>query len=525
MAFEQDNFLGRSSSSDLAAEIDALKDRALFRDGSKAMSGNLSIGANEVINVADVQLNAVVSGATPSSGITIYAKSDNILYQKTSGGVESAVGGGGGGGITTPATTVFNNIVTWDDSTGSAIADSGRDFDDIVEGPGAATDGGNVVFDTTSGKLIKGSTSLVNLTVDNLKTGTDANTISTSGATPYLAFRNGGGSDYKSMICLGSGAGASWTIDQASDGHNVAIGFDAMNLANQPNSLNNVAIGTEALADASGAACQSNVAIGTKSLKALADGSGRVSIGQSSQENNTNSTSLKQNVSLGSFTLNKGTNLEKNTALGTNALRYLNTTGVLAENNIAIGHGAGANFTSTESDNICLGANGVVLDQGAIRIGTFVNHTSCFIQGISGVSLPTAKTVTVDGGGQLGYREFGQLISIPFGADMDSINRYAVGNGKAEEKDENSKEETRMPLMGGKLLKLLYKTQQADATTELEVVINGLGTTTVALTGDSGVADLDITVLDGNWAEIKYSAGTSPERSTFLLILGVTGFS
>ena len=96
MAFEQDNFLGRSSSSDLSAEIDALKDRALFRDGTKSMTGNLGLGGNAVLAVKDVQLNAVVTGATPATGINIYTKADNILYKKTAGGVESSGRGRGG---------------------------------------------------------------------------------------------------------------------------------------------------------------------------------------------------------------------------------------------------------------------------------------------------------------------------------------------------------------------------------------------------------------------------------------------
>ena len=94
--FEQDNFLGRSSSSDLAAEIDALKERALFRDGTKSMTGNLGMADNQIIATKDMNLSPQVTGATPATGINIYTKADNILYKKTRAGVESAVGGGGG---------------------------------------------------------------------------------------------------------------------------------------------------------------------------------------------------------------------------------------------------------------------------------------------------------------------------------------------------------------------------------------------------------------------------------------------
>ncbi len=190
MAFEQDNFLGRSSSSDLSAEIDALKDRALFRDGTKSMTGNLGLGGNAVLAVKDVQLNAVVTGATPATGINIYTKADNILYKKTAGGVESAVGGGGGNVSGVGASLVgnlpqFDNLVSDQisdsgvkssevlrnlsgiglagnlcefDSTITTITDSGVAVGSLVVGPGSSTDDAVARFDGVTGKLLHNST-------------------------------------------------------------------------------------------------------------------------------------------------------------------------------------------------------------------------------------------------------------------------------------------------------------------------------------------------------------------------------
>ena len=65
----------------------------------------------------------------------------------------------------------------------------------------------------------------------------------------------------------------------------------------------------------------------------------------------------------------------------------------------------------------------------------------------------------------------------------------------------------------------MYKTEQADNTTDLNIRINGVSDNALTLDADSGVSDLDITVSDGDYVEIQFTSGTTPQRSTFLLIL------
>jgi hypothetical protein len=69
--------------------------------------------------------------------------------------------------------------------------------------------------------------------------------------------------------------------------------------------------------------------------------------------------------------------------------------------NIAIGHQAGINYTSSESNNILMSNLGTVSESGAIKIGTNGTHTSCVIQGISGVTV-VGTAVLCSAGGTLG---------------------------------------------------------------------------------------------------------------------------
>jgi hypothetical protein len=76
----------------------------------------------------------------------------------------------------------------------------------------------------------------------------------------------------------------------------------------------------------------------------------------------------------------------------------MNNTG---SNNIALGSNAGANLT-TGSDNIDIGAPGVVGESNTIRIGRVGVQTSAYIRGISGATVASGVTVIVDTNGHLG---------------------------------------------------------------------------------------------------------------------------
>lgn len=123
-----------------------------------------------------------------------------------------------------------------------------------------------------------------------------------------------------------------------------------------------------------------------------------------------------QNTALGFNALFANINGDQNTALGTNALR--DNTGT---NNIGIGDKGGQNLT-TADNNIDIGHVGIAGDSGVIRIGTSATHTTCFIQGIRGVTtgIADAITVVIDSAGQLGTlsssRRFKENI-----VDMDTM--------------------------------------------------------------------------------------------------------
>jgi len=170
---------------------------------------------------------------------------------------------------------------------------------------------------------------------------------------------------------------------------NTAIGFQALEnntagsfnaalgantLENNTTGSSNTASGVRALENNNGGA---NTATGTDSLGANTIGSANTAIGAGSLFNN----STGQN----------------NTATGVNAL-YSNTTG---SDNIAIGLNAGFSVTSG-SNNIDIGNRGHVGDSQTIRIGTRGTHTSTYVAGISGVSVPQGVGVVIDTKGHLG---------------------------------------------------------------------------------------------------------------------------
>jgi Chaperone of endosialidase len=70
--------------------------------------------------------------------------------------------------------------------------------------------------------------------------------------------------------------------------------------------------------------------------------------------------------------------------------------------NTAIGSQAGVNITNTDSNNVCISNLGVTGDNGVIRIGTSGTQNSCFVSGISGVTVAGAVPVVIGASGQMG---------------------------------------------------------------------------------------------------------------------------
>lgn len=205
---------------------------------------------------------------------------------------------------------------------------------------------------------------------------------------------------------------------------NTAVGTNALqsNLADH-----NTAVGFAALqGNSTGTA---NVAVGTGALGNNITGSNNTGIGWNSLVLNLDS----NNTALGSFALNQNTNGMENTAIGGNAAQQntigsfntavgrdalqANTTGIgntaigqgsLVANvtgsfNTALGANAGSLVTSGDNNIFIANLGGSAAESNTIRIGTVGFQTSCFIQGISGVTTDFAAVpVLVDALGQLG---------------------------------------------------------------------------------------------------------------------------
>jgi hypothetical protein len=80
----------------------------------------------------------------------------------------------------------------------------------------------------------------------------------------------------------------------------------------------------------------------------------------------------------------------ENTFIGSNAGEFATS----PSNNIALGSGAGINWTGSENHNICIGNGGTIGDVETIRIGT--SQTECFITGIEGVTVGSPQMVVID---------------------------------------------------------------------------------------------------------------------------------
>ncbi len=141
----------------------------------------------------------------------------------------------------------------------------------------------------------------------------------------------------------------------------------------------------------------SNTGIGYQVLAALTTGTYNTSVGLDAAFSVTTG---GFNSVFGIAALNVLTTGSNNTAIGSESLRYVNTGG----NNTCLGASSGNSYTSSESNNICIGYNvtGTLGESNVIRIGT--NQTVTHLVGTvnipiaavsSYLSLPTTSSSTV----------------------------------------------------------------------------------------------------------------------------------
>jgi hypothetical protein len=223
-------------------------------------------------------------------------------------------------------------------------------------------------------------------------------------------------------IALGDYAGFGYTGAETS---NICIG--ATGIAGESNSIriNNtstatsqaIAIGSNAL-DSTTSTTATNIAIGANALTRLTTGSKNIALGDNAGtaftlgetnnicigatgiagESNTirinnQSSAVSQSIAIGSNALDSVTNptTALNIAIGANALTRL--TG--GARNIAVGDFAGIAYTSTEFNNILIGATGVAGEGNSIRINNTSTATSQAIAiGSNALDSTTSTTAT-----------------------------------------------------------------------------------------------------------------------------------
>jgi hypothetical protein len=109
------------------------------------------------------------------------------------------------------------------------------------------------------------------------------------------------------------------------------------------------------------------------------------------------------NTAIGSGALSVETTGTGNTAVGFGALENL----ITGQYNIGVGTVTGSNYVGAESSNILIGSLGVAAESNTIRIGIQGSgageQNTCYIAGITGVSVANENIVTIDTAtGQLG---------------------------------------------------------------------------------------------------------------------------
>ncbi len=185
------------------------------------------------------------------------------------------------------------------------------------------------------------------------------------------------------------GDGSLNDINTSADSDNTALGFEAMNLAEQV--TGNTAVGSQALFFAFQA--NFNTGVGYNALRQVGGhGDNNTAVGASAAGINTTGS---DNTAIGNSALAVNGQGNSNACLGSKALAN-----VQGSSNIGIGESAGFNLT-TGKNNIDIGNAGSAGESAKIRIGNKA-HKNTFIAGINGVTVARGVGVVIDNNGQLG---------------------------------------------------------------------------------------------------------------------------
>lgn len=133
------------------------------------------------------------------------------------------------------------------------------------------------------------------------------------------------------------------------------------------------------------------------------------------------------NTGVGYASLNAVTTGQANTAMGLQSLDNI----IGGSLNVGIGSSAGANYTGSESNNVCIANSGTLGESNVIRLGTDGSgagqQNKCFVAGVYGVTPSGASSIVVcDSSGQFGTSG---SISTTWTDVTGATQALAVGNG------------------------------------------------------------------------------------------------
>jgi hypothetical protein len=249
-----------------------------------------------------------------------------------------------------------------------------------------------------------------------------AYSVITAGTTATGAFQNVSGVGTSGQVLTSNGAGALPTWQAASGGSAiVTINGDSGSITgttvtikagtSTQNSGSSVSFSNSGTTSTFSLSNGTNTILGNGAGNATLSGGNNVGIGTGGAL--TLLTSGGFNSGCGAGILGGLTTGSRNSAFGYQALGAVQT----GSYNIGIGQGAGSNYTSSETSNICISAGGTAAESNVIRIGTQGTgngqQNACYIAGIEGVSVSNKNYVTINTStGQLGSEASTTLFSV-----------------------------------------------------------------------------------------------------------------
>ena len=407
----------------------------------------VTMGSNDQLGTADITAGTGIT-VTPSANAITLAVNGSVVGQTitgNSGGALSPTAGNwnilGSGSITTSGAvstltveltglTQYNVLVGAGTTTITKVAPSATSGVPLISQGAAANPAfgtavvagggtGNTTF--TAYSVICAGTTATGAFQNVSGVGTSGQVLTSNGAAALPTWQAAGAN----LSLTGNTGGAlspssgNWNIVTANStavlagsGSTLTLDFGLSNLiigdsGSITSGAENVGLGDNVLQNTTIGG--SNVAVGAQALTANIGGTGNTALG--------NRSLLSYNIAALTSTYN--------TAVGNNSLYQLLT----GTSNTVIGRLAGSNYTSSESNNICIGesVSGTLGESNVTRIGSSQN--ACYIDGIDNVNVGNVvKVVTMGSSDQLGTADITAGTGITVSGTANTITINATGS-------------------------------------------------------------------------------------------------